>query len=267
MHMKRICLSACFALTLVAPAFAWGPEGHVVVAMVAESRLSDQAKDVIREMISNVPLATVANYADDYRLSHPETERWHYVDIPYDATGYDPARDCATEIKGDCVLGEIKRDEAIAADKTVLFYDRSDAVKRLVHFIADVHQPFHAIERTVDGKPDEGGNTETVVFFDTHIKLHALWDSALISHTGRNAEDYATYLENTVLPTLPAAELAVEDPTQWAMESHDLAKTAYLDKNAHVGQEYFDAEVGPMDQRLALAGVRLAAVLEKLAAQ
>ena len=47
----------------------------MVVAMVAESRLSDQAKDVIREMISNVPLATVANCADEYRLSHPETER------------------------------------------------------------------------------------------------------------------------------------------------------------------------------------------------
>lgn len=265
--MKRICLSACFALTLAAPALAWGPEGHVVVAMVAESRLSDQTKDVIREMISNVPLATVANYADEYRLSHPETERWHYVDIPYDATGYDPARDCATEIKGDCVLSEIKRDEAIAADRTASFYDRSDAVKRLVHFIADVHQPFHAIERRVDGKPDEGGNTETVVFFDAQIKLHALWDSGLISHTGRSPEGYATYLENTVLPTLPAAELAVEDPMQWAMESHDLAKSAYLDKNAHVGQDYFDAEVGPMDHRLALAGARLAAVLEKLAAQ
>jgi hypothetical protein len=235
--------------------------------MVAESRLSDQAKDVIREMISNVPLATVANYADEYRLSHLETKRWHYVDIPHDATGYYPTRDCATEIKGDCALSEIKRDEAIAADKTASFYDRSDAVKRLVHFIADVHQPFHAIERIVDGKSDEGGNTETVVFFDTHIKLHALWDSALISHAGRSAEDYTTYLETTVLPTIAVAERAVDDPAQWAMESHDLAKTAYLDKNAHIGQEYFDAEIGPMDHRLALAGARLTAVLEKLAAQ
>ncbi|BBE72988.1 transposase [Pleomorphomonas sp. SM30] len=38
-------------------------------------------------MLSGAPLATAALFADEYRLSHPETARWHYVDIPYDVFG------------------------------------------------------------------------------------------------------------------------------------------------------------------------------------
>jgi hypothetical protein len=44
----------------------------------------------------------------------------------------------------------------------------------------------------------------------------------------------------------------------WAVESHDAAKLGYVDDGAVLGQSYFDAQIGVVDRRLALAAARLA---------
>ncbi|MEZ5873221.1 MAG: S1/P1 nuclease [Nitratireductor sp.] len=100
-------------------------------------------------------------FADEHRVSHTETSRWHYVDIPYDKDSYDPQRDCAVEIEGDCIIEAISRELARIRDPEARVFDRADALKRLIHWVGDIHQPFHTIER--DG--DQGGNKVTVTFF------------------------------------------------------------------------------------------------------
>jgi hypothetical protein len=50
----------------------------------------------------------------------------------------------------------------------------------------------------------------------------------------------------------------------WALESNSLAKAAYVDDNAVVGQPYYDTNIVVVDRRLALAGARLAMILEEL---
>jgi hypothetical protein len=56
----------------------------------------------------------------------------------------------------------------------------------------------------------------------------------------------------------------------WAMESHDAAKAAYFNRgerivdNTVLDQSYFDSNIGIVDRRLALAGARLAMILEDL---
>ena len=52
-----------------------------------------------------------ANWADEIRDQRRETGAWHYVDIPLDAPGYDPRRDCP---RGDCVVAQIENDTARA---------------------------------------------------------------------------------------------------------------------------------------------------------
>ncbi|CDX51574.1 hypothetical protein MPL3365_130536 [Mesorhizobium plurifarium] len=59
---------------------AWGPEGHAVVAMLAEAKLSPEAKSKIRNILFGAPLVTGAIMADDIRISRPETARWHFVE-------------------------------------------------------------------------------------------------------------------------------------------------------------------------------------------
>ena len=148
----------------ISSAYAWGPEGHSVIAMLAESQFSVEAKNTFRTVLFGAPLVSTAIMADEYRVTHPETSRWHYVDIPYDEAAYDAQRDCAVLVTGDCVIAAIEREKAILIDPKTKPFDRADALKRLVHWIGDVHQPFHAIERKIGGVGDEGGNKVKVTF-------------------------------------------------------------------------------------------------------
>ena len=45
----------------------------------------------------------------------------------------------------------------------------------LVHLVGDLHCPMHA-----GHKSDLGGNTVSVLYFDTPTKLHTIWDTQLV---------------------------------------------------------------------------------------
>src|ERR1051325_1163800 len=91
------------------PAFAWGRQGHRIVATIAEQNISAQTGLRIKQILGNsVKLADVANFPDAVRDDHPETYNCHFVDIPIDNDPnddeYKPGRDCKLKPKGDCVL-------------------------------------------------------------------------------------------------------------------------------------------------------------------
>lgn len=256
--------TACALLLLAggtSESLAWGPEGHVVIAIVAEHRMSDEARTAVRAMLSGAPLAAAALSADQFRPTPPETARWHRVGIPFDARSYDPARDCAALPAGDCVIEAITRASDVILDSDAQPLDRADAIRWTVHLMGDLHQPFNAIERNGDG----GGKAVDVWFFDERTTLHALWDDGLIRHTGLTAEEYAEHLERDIIPTLDAGTVRAGDTDRWALDSHDVARGAYVDDEARLGQAYVDAQVPVLDRQLALAAMRLAAHLEWVA--
>jgi hypothetical protein len=51
------------------------------------------------------------------------------------------------------------------------------------------------------------------------------------------------------------------DPVDWANESHSEGRKILQDKPASVDQAYYDKNIRLIDQKLALAGIRLALVL------
>ncbi|MER9657618.1 hypothetical protein NKJ26_29900 [Mesorhizobium sp. M0152] len=66
------------------PAYAWGPEGHAIVAEIAQRRLTATALFEVKHILGGeVSMASVASWADDVRYAlHPESYNWHFVDIP-----------------------------------------------------------------------------------------------------------------------------------------------------------------------------------------
>ena len=108
--MKKLVIAWLILLALIAQAQAWGPEGHSIVAEIAQRRLTPAVAARVREILGgNASLASIASFADDYRALHPATARWHFVDIPLAAQDYDEARDCAQSSEGDCVIHELAR--------------------------------------------------------------------------------------------------------------------------------------------------------------
>jgi hypothetical protein len=256
-------LSLCFVLALAiavlmpAKLLAWGPEGHIVVSKIAAVRLTPSAKTGVKQLLARHSLDSVANYADQIRPQHPETYNWHFVDIPKDATDYDPNRDCKPTPKGDCVIAELARAQKDLKNRSLTKAKRAEALKFIVHFVGDLHQPLHCSDND-----DRGGNDVKVKFLGKASNLHRVWDSDIITEVNLSAADYADQLDSW-LDSQDTATIEKGTVTDWALASHKLAKDdAYnIPADGNLDTSYVDANQPIIDQQLAFAGLRLAAIL------
>jgi len=242
--------------------YAWGKTGHEIVAILAEQRLEPEVRKEVAALLDEMTFVEASMWAD--RVRSKETAPWHYVNIPIEAEAYEPTVHCA---KGQCVIAQIERFRAVLANPTAGFKKRQKALKYLIHFIADLHQPLHAGDNH-----DRGGNDVVVEFLgqtmDPYRKkpwnLHAVWDSGLIDTRQTDAQQYAVRLRDD----LTAAEIARYEGgsvVDWAMESHRVAKehVYQLPEDSRLGEEYVKASVSVVDHQLAKAGVRLARMLNE----
>jgi hypothetical protein len=67
-------IAAAIVLSLLIPStlVGWGPEGHEIVASLAQTRLTENAKWGIRSLLGDASLASVANWADEVLLPLPK---------------------------------------------------------------------------------------------------------------------------------------------------------------------------------------------------
>jgi hypothetical protein len=249
---------AAFFLLLPHPqAWGWGSEGHRIIADIAWDHLNAAALKSLRPFLGNNDLASISTWVDDIRNDRPETGPWHYVDIPPDSGGYDP-KYCPDE---NCVVARINQFARILGDPQQPFAARSEALKFLVHFVGDLSQPFHAM---ADAR---GGNDIPVTVFgsaqcgDYPCNLHSVWDTELILHTGLREHRYAHELEEMIAVDHLRAGSA--DPAAWANDSLQLAKQAWVQPQTNIDEGYYLRERPVVDRQLALAGLRLARLLNE----
>ncbi len=144
--------------------------------------------------------------------------------------------------------------------------ERLEALKFLVHFVGDVHQPLHAANRidTHTGKGDQGGNLIDVTFFGQKNNLHSVWDTGLIMHTVYAWGAYVNRLEEGWLRGRDLSSLEDGSPVDWVLEAHRFAHEVAYDfpDDGVLGIEYYEKSLPVVDRQLALAGVRLARVLQ-----
>lgn len=266
-------LSAVFLLILCLPipSFAWGPKGHQVIGDIARAHLKEQTRLRIRELIGNDDLASISTWADEVRNQRPETYGWHFVDIPMNASGFSEPRDCfridekhpeANQDRHNCVVDRIEVFQRVLADGNAARNDRVEALKFLVHFVGDVHQPLHAVGEA------RGGNDVNVTEFGSTqcgtrpCNLHFVWDLGLIDHTGRDEATYTRYIE-TLITQRKLQNQAGGTPEDWANESFHLAHQVWLNPGGQVDEAYFQKNIEIVNQRLAVAGLRLAKLLNE----
>jgi hypothetical protein len=249
------------ALTACAPLCAWGPEGHALVARIAEAQLTPAAHARVVEILGpGVTMASVASWADQVRRARPETSTWHYIDIPIDKPHLDMARDCP---KGDCVIAAIARFRKVLADPATPAPARREALLFVIHFIGDMEQPLHCSDNR-----DKGGNNVHVQFFDQPSNLHSVWDSGLLGRMGNEEQLFPALSEESARREKKFARGTVED---WAEQSHKAAvKIVYgkLPKAAAgqpvvLGADYERAADPLIRLEIERAGARLARVLNE----
>ena len=239
-------------------AFAWGPAAHEAVVTLAAERLTPVTTQQVATLLGRESLVQISVWADDVRTTtHKHTTGWHFTNIPITSSGYQASRDCP---QGNCVVAAIQRQEAILRDRTRPAAARAEALKFLIHLIGDVHQPFHASDAG-----DRGGNNREIELVGGSRNLHAAWDSGIIQSRGSSTRALVTAAKQW-LQTQTESTLAGGSAEDWANESYRLARDI-----AYVQVRGDDAIAGPervealriIEQRIARAGVRLAAVLNR----
>ena len=263
-------------LLLLAPtaALAWGGNGHRITAAVAEHQLSPAAKAAALQILGKPHLADVATDPDDWKknvLGAIHTGEWHFVDIPLKENAFVHDRDCAMS---DCVLDRIAQMRTILADTKASANARKEALIFLIHFIGDLHQPFHCATGFLpNGKSDRGGNEIHVTFKGTNLpgndppkpgnnNLHFVWDVSIVVKEGRDDAHFVEHLLNETLAGRDPATLSGGTPLDWAMEGHAIAQSVQVADKTDLHDDYFTKNAGVVDEQLLRGGFRLARVIE-----
>lgn len=236
---------------------AFGTGGHQVAGDVAEQLLCARTADEIAALTDGESLAEIGTWADRVRDDDAwrHTGPWHYLNIDdgrsIDAFEHPP--------EGD-VLWAIQRHAEILAEPGSRSR-RADALRFLVHFIVDVHQPLH-----VGRAEDRGGNRIDIRFRGETSNLHRFWDSDVLRLDGLSVAEQAARLSPL------ARMLARRDhtsPADWAAESLALRPMVYgfetrRNDAVPLDEAYLDTASLTIRVRLAQAAVRLAATLNGL---
>ena len=248
---KRALALAALALAPIA-AMAWESPGHQLVAELAERRLEPATRAAALALLApegSDSLADVAAWADAVRgePAYRSTGPLHYVNMP-DCT-FEPARDCPD---GQCAIGAIRRFRAELADRSLPDAKRAEALKFLVHFVGDIHQPFHASPRD-----DRGANQYQISLHGEGTNLHAIWDGVLLERSDRT--ELRARLQAASIP-----DAGSRDPQDWSFESCRLIEAHALYPRGHkLTDAYLDAHAPLAEQRVVLAAERLRIVLEE----
>ncbi len=244
--MKRtisVVLGATLLIATASPAFAWGSDGHQTVGKIASLRIKRRTAQKIAQILQpGESLASISTWADSVKermgqtdpdpdtnaflqdLAHNEKNReWHYDDLPLNCksyqtcTGFTPEND-VVHMMDVC----IRTLQGRPSPNYPL--SRRNALKLLVHFVGDMHQPLHIGCGFIDVAPDgtivivrdpvvirqrnlahdRGGND--LVIDNDRKNLHSFWDFTLVENlltlTGQDitSDTLGEVLRETVRP-------------------------------------------------------------------
>jgi S1/P1 Nuclease len=209
------------------PAFSWWENGHRTVARIAAANLTPAARVRVARIL-NVPdnpgaiadaLAVASTWADETK-NETHTGEWHYIDLTLQDSKSDILKRCE---KNNCVSARIRLFASqLSGHKTEGRWSELDALRFLVHFVGDVHQPMHAVSDA-----DLGGNCERLEPPIGDAKnLHALWDGQIIEAMDASDRDLAENLQKyfSALDEARQKEFSGGDVDDWVWESHKLAQ-------------------------------------------
>jgi len=275
--------------SLPSAVMAWGPEGHEIVADIAEAYLTPTAKEKVEDILGSKKLGDfdIAVWPDvirgnkEYSEMYPGNGRWHYVDFDA-AKRYDEEFELELPEDGQDVVTQVARWRDELSSKEISADRRLDALRFLVHLAGDLHQPMHCAYRY----GDMGGNMIPVdsftgrnYSFDTNTPMdyaqsvHSIWDEALVLELigGRKPRMVARELRKEV-DSERAERWVRESIFNWATDGYWLARkkayrwtdgTSLPYKWARPGMDltsenYIDSHLPIVREQLQKAGVRLA---------
>jgi S1/P1 Nuclease len=279
---------SCLVLCTPSLSLGWGAGGHMMTADIAFRRLQPKARAKAMELllIEINPAAVTARsknfvnasvWADDLR-PFPEFDSFkpfHFIDkfFPTD-------RPNLPEIDPENIVKALEDNVEIlrtSTDKNA----QAQALRFIIHFVGDIHQPLHCTSRVTNALPDgdRGGNLFKIKLANgNRSNLHSYWDGG-IGAFPRTGPNFAPPPLRTIRPAANLAmrgnpanapDVNLDDPfnfNAWADESFELGqKVVYNGARSNKTQTpaYNARALRVARQRVAWGGYRLAALLNAI---
>lgn len=268
-------IASTVSLVSAQSAHAWGLIGHHTSAQVALDILTEQKSPAIKQIqdvLKRDDFVTSSTWADEIRGSTTEDWKktiWYHFEKMNDTDKYltylkDQEGDVKT--RGG-VLTALLASETVLKDKKSSDVAKSNALKFIIHFIGDIHQPLHT------GRvEDNGGNKIDVKWLGFDLSLHQVWDSQIIAlgHKNLFAKGSKTEQVKAYADLLEAKFKASNMPDEnklkyddWLNESLVPRPDAYKYKDEDA-RKYTARFIDVVDLRVYLAGVRIAYTMNRL---
>ena len=258
--MRRIYsfLAASLLLTGTSEMFGWGQKGHDTVAAIAENHFTPTTKKAVDSLLEGHSPVYYANWLDN--ASHtPEyaySKTWHYKNIDADKT-----YENAPNIKDGNIVNAIYEQVDILQDSTKSKDEKSLALKMVVHFLGDIHQPMH-----MGHASDRGGNKWYVKYFKNATNIHSVWDSRLPESAHKwSYTEWVNQIDRA--PEAVEMEIVKDGtPDTWGKETYLICKKIYESTPIDTNIEYdYIADWTPtIEQQFLRGGLRLADLLNSI---
>ncbi len=271
--MKAFIVSA---LLISTSAFAWGPTGHRAVGEIAERMMEPKALLAARTILQGHTLARASTWPDEIKSDparYQHTYVWHYTDWAEEAHDHDETNSVGK------LMGSINTQLAVLKNPDATREQKEFSIRFIVHLIGDLHMPLH-----VGNGLDQGGNLCKVTYMGQSTNLHALWDEGMINFTNLSYTELAKFV--TVGKTREQMIAARSGtPLDWARESKNIRgsiypanviepqapmsvksycrKEATVEETPKLSYDYAYKFMPVVEQRIFLAGVRLAVLLNE----
>lgn len=250
--------------------WGWGMVGHRATGYIAEGWLTPAARQEVNRLLQGVRLADIASWADTLRtdsgMGHISWYHFEKMDDGVTYLNYLQQMPAPQRQKGG-VIEAILVAQSMLENPSTPDADKAVALKLLVHFIGDLHQPLHT------GRPeDKGGVTIPVTWFGQKVSLHKVWDSGMIlsghgdlfANLAVNA-DYALPYAQWLVKRYQGVTMPANtrwNTESWLVESLNARPAAYQPMTDQM--QYQNNNLQTVDSRIYAAGLRIADVLNRI---
>ena len=256
MKINKLLLTIYF-LGITLSIFAYDAVGHRIIADIAYHNLTDKARSQVDKVLGVRGIVYEASWADDVRSDskYAYSYQWHFQDLDDNMTSADMKKLMDNpKAEGEHLFF------ALDTLTTRLKKDKNDAeaLKFLVHFVGDLHQPLH-----LGRKDDKGGNKVEMNWFGRKTNLHSIWDGAMIESERMSYSEFSRYLMDKYEPR--KAEFKKHNLLQSVEAAYAVRNAIYSYNTSDTNDYhyvYFFAD--KRDEMLYRGGIQLANILNAL---
>ena len=281
-------------IILVGTVYSWSDPSHVIIYMIARKEIGEAQTALVDRIIKEMPQDEVnypnpyevAMWADDIKASSVDfMSGYHFYDQLFcDGIDIKKVTALVDEIY-NIVNGVIISHTTIKYRPPYPYhfnarFEKSFALRLLIHVVGDLHQPLHTATRCTPAKPECDDNGKKFAINGDGLytnNLHDLWDKAMgkiqAEQRPLNESAIARYqaIADQIIKEFPRsslqADLEIKDQWKIAKNHLDIAiNYAYkeIKENEKPSEGYKNSRFEICKRQIALAGYRLADMLKDI---